>query len=83
MELLAGSRLLSSFVMFEHRKAVFDGVEQHILDLQLVFVVCVCVAEMSELLRLEEAPLQVLRGDKVFGHFDAVVDVANLKQECK
>ena len=48
------------------------------LDLQFVLVVGVRVCEVSELLGLVEAPLQVLGRDKVLRHFDAVVDVSHL-----
>jgi hypothetical protein len=48
------------------------------LDLQLVLVVGVAVGEMPELLRLVEAPLQVLRGHEVLRHFYTVVDVPHL-----
>ena len=41
-------------------------------------MVCVVVGEMPELLGLVEAPLEVLGGDKVLRHLDAVVDVAHL-----
>jgi hypothetical protein len=41
-------------------------------------VVGVAVGEMPELLRLVEAPLQVLRGHEVLRHFYTVVDVPHL-----
>ena len=36
---------------------------------------------MSELLSLEEAVLQVLRWDEVLSHFDAIVNIADLRDE--
>ena len=50
------------------------------LDLELVLVVGVALAELLELLRLQEAGLQVLRRHKVLRHLDAVVDVSYLKK---
>ena len=69
---------MSPLVMLQHGEAVLDRVEQDVLDLQLVLVVGVDVAEVPELLSLVEAPLEVLRGHKVLGDLDAVVHVANL-----
>ena len=44
-------------------------------------MVGVVVCEVSELLCLVEAPLQVLGGHKVLRHLDAVVDVSYLKNK--
>ena len=68
-----------SLVRLQHGQAVLDGVEEAVLDLELVLVVGVGVAEVPELLGLVEAPLKVLGGDKVLGDLDAVVDIANLE----
>ena len=51
------------------------------LDLELVLVVGVALAELLELLRLQEAGLQVLRRHEVLRHLDAVVDVADLGEK--
>ena len=51
------------------------------LDLELVLVVGVALAELLELLRLQEAGLQVLRRHKVLRHLDAVMDVADLGEK--
>ena len=65
-------------VGLQYGHAVLDGVVEDVLDLQLVLVVGVDLAQVAELLGLVEAPLQVLGGDKVLGHLNAVVDVADL-----
>ena len=41
-------------------------------------MVGVILSQMSELFRLEETVLQVLRRHEVLCHFDAIVDVSDL-----
>ena len=55
--------------MFEDGDSVPEGVEEDGLDLQLVLVVGVPLGEVAELLGQVEAVVDVLRGDKVLGHF--------------
>ena len=38
------------------------------------------LSQMSELLSLEEAVLQVLRWDEILSNFDAIVNIADLKK---
>ena len=58
---------------------VFDAVVDDVLDLELVFVVGVRVRQGAEFLRQLEAVRHVLRRHKVLGHFDAAVQIADLK----
>ena len=53
------------------------------LDLELIFVVGVRVWEESKLFRLKESPFQTFRRHEVLCHFDAVVNVSNLKFRTK
>ncbi len=73
-------RYCCHFISFlvEYGQALLDRVIEDVLDLQLVLVVGVALTQMSELLGLVEAPLQVLGGDEVLGNFNAVVYVADL-----
>ena len=43
-------------------------------------MVGVILSQMSELLSLEEAVLQVLRRDEVLSNFDAIVNIPDLKE---
>jgi hypothetical protein len=56
-------------------------VKEDVLDLQFVLVVGVAVAQVAELFGLVEAPFKVFRRNEIFGHLDAVVDVADLKEQ--
>ena len=47
-------------------------------DLQFVFVVCVPLGEMTELLGQVETVVDVLGGHEILGHFDAIVQVSHL-----
>ena len=58
---------------------VFDAVVDDVLDLELVFVVGVRVRQGAEFLRQLEAVRHVLRRHKVLRHFDAAVQIADLK----
>ena len=62
----------------ENRDGVPECVEQDGLDLELVLVVRVPLCEVAELLGKVEAMVDVLWGDKVFCHLDAVVQVSDL-----
>ena len=59
---------------------IFDGVVDNVLDLQFVLVIGVRVGQSSKLLRQLETVGHIFRRDEIFGHFDATVQIANLKQ---
>lgn len=63
--------------------ALLDCVVENEFDLQFVFVVGVSVAEVSELFGLVKAPVKILGSHKVLRNFDAIVNVADLKQHNK
>ena len=65
-------------LVHEDPDCVFDGVEDDVLDLKLVLVVGVGIAESPELVGQLEAVGNVLRGDKVLCHLDARVQVPHL-----
>jgi hypothetical protein len=56
-------------------------VKEDVLDLQFVLVVGVAVAQVAELFCLVETPFKVFRRNEIFGHLDAVVDVADLEEQ--
>ena len=51
---------------------------QYGFNLQLVFVVCVPLSEMTELLGQVETVVDVLGGHEILGHFYAIVQVSHL-----
>ena len=68
------------FVVFQHGDGVLGRVVQDVLDLKLVLVIGVTLAEVAKFLSLVEAPFQVFRRYKVLGHLDAVVHISDLKR---
>ena len=65
----------------QHGQTVLDGVIEDVLDLQLVLVIGVAIAQMSELFRLIETPLEILGRNKVLGNLDAVMNVPHLEKQ--
>ena len=41
------------------------------------------VAQVTKLFSLEKTPLKIFRRHEIFGDFNAVVDVANLKKDLR
>ena len=77
---LTSLSVMIEFVIFEDRQAILDRVKEDVLDLELVLVVRVALAQVPELLRLVETPFQVFRRNEIFCDLDAIVNVANLKK---
>ena len=69
---------MCEFVALQDSHRVLDRVVQDVLDLELVLVIGVTLAQVPELLGLVEAPLKVLGRHEVLGHLDAVVHVPDL-----
>lgn len=65
----------------EDAGCIFYGMVENVLYLQFILVVAVCVTQMAKLIRQTDAFLYVLRGDKVFGYFDAGVKVPHLQKK--
>jgi len=70
--------VILKLVVFQDGEAILDGVIEDVLDLELVFVIGVTLAQVPELFCLIETPLQVLRRHEIFSNLDAVMDVTNL-----
>ena len=67
----------------EHGYGVLDCVIHDMLDLKLVLVVCVPLCQVPELLGQMEAMRNVFWGNKILGHFDAVVQVSDLMSRAR